>query len=107
MEAEIQTRHLNTPEDKIKALKRDNRRLMKELLEAKESLEKCKKEGETLVKYVALFEDLVRDLLYLHYQSNLKVSFTNLEICTGERCITFRDYEELLIGLRAAILLLK
>jgi len=107
MEAKTQNRHVSITEDKIKVLKRDNRRLMKELLEAKESLEKCRKEGETLVKYVGLFEDLVRDLLYLHYQGNLKVSFTNLEICTGERCITFRDYEELLIGLRAAILLLK
>ena len=107
MEPKLQTKNVNTPEDKVKALKRDNRRLMRELLETKERLDKCRKENETLTKYVALFEDLVRDLLYLHYQGNLKAGFVNLEICTGERCVTFRDYEELLIALRAAVLLLK
>jgi len=48
MEAKTQNRHVSITEDKIKALKRDNRRLMKELLEAKESLENAGKRARCL-----------------------------------------------------------
>jgi predicted nuclease with TOPRIM domain len=107
MEAQTQTEIQNGEQKKANELRAENRRLKQELEYVKEKLNECQRESERLSKYIELLELVVNDLLSVHYQGRLKASFNNLELCTDDRCIAFNRYEDLLVGLRAAILLLK
>jgi hypothetical protein len=94
-------------EAKTQTMPENDRKLKRELKLAQQDLEKCRKEVEALRKRIELFESLVADLLLTCYQGRLKAGFYNLEICTGERCFAFKDYDELIIALRTALLFLK
>jgi predicted nuclease with TOPRIM domain len=107
MEAQAQIEIQNGDQKKVNELRTENRRLKQELTYIKEKLDECQRESERLSKYTELLELVVHDLLSVHYQGRLKASFNNLELCTDDRCIAFNRYEDLLAGLRAAILLLK
>jgi hypothetical protein len=90
-----------------KELRKENRMLKQELTYVKEKLNECQRQSEKLSKYIDLLELVVHDLLSAHYQGRLKVNFNSLELCADDHCIAFNRYEDLLSGIRAAILLLK
>jgi len=106
MEGQTQTAQIETQNGDQK-LRSENRKLKQELTYVKEKLDECKKESEKLLKYIDLLELIVHDLLSVHYQGRLKANFSSLELCTDDRCIVFNRYEDLVAGLRAAVLLLK
>jgi predicted nuclease with TOPRIM domain len=107
MNAQTQTEVKDNDNKTLRELRAENRRLKQLLDSTKSELESCRKESERLSKYIELLELVVHDLLSTHYQGRLKAGFNNLELCTDDRCVAFTRYEDLLAGLRAAILLLK
>jgi predicted ribosome quality control (RQC) complex YloA/Tae2 family protein len=96
MEAQIQTKL----RDKVKELRRQNRKLMNELLEAKAQLDKYKQDVNILTRHVVMLENIVLDLINANYGDKVKVDFTKFELCVDQRCVRFGEYEELLIALR-------
>ena len=107
MEAKTQIKAVKTPEDKIKELRRENRRLTRELLETRETLEKYKQDVLVLRRHVAVFENIVLDLINTYYGERVRVSFINLELCVDQKCVRFDEYDELLIALRVLPLLVQ
>ena len=107
METKLQTKRINTSEDKIKALKRENRRLMREMIEVKNKLDKCKQDTLVLTRHVAMLENIASRLISEHYGDKVKVDFTRFEICIGQNCIRFDEYEEFLTALRILPLLIQ
>jgi len=107
MEAQTQNQTQIEAQNGDQKLRGENRRLKQELAYMKEKLDECRKESERLSKYIELLELIVHDLLGVHYQGRLKANFSGLELCTDDRCIAFSRYEDLLVGIRAAVLLLK
>jgi predicted nuclease with TOPRIM domain len=106
MEGQTRTPQIET-QNGDRQLRSENRKLKQELTYVKEKLDECKKESEKLLKHIDLLELVVYDLLSVHYQGRLKANFSGLELCTDDRCIVFSRYEDLLAGIRAAVLLLK
>jgi len=100
METKLQTKRINTPEDKVRLLKRDNRRLTKELIEVKSELDKCKQDTLVLTRHVVMLENITSRLISEHYGDKVKVDFTRFEICTSQNCIKFDEYEEFLTALK-------
>jgi predicted nucleotide-binding protein (sugar kinase/HSP70/actin superfamily) len=101
MEPKTQTK----AEDKIKELKKENRRLVRELLEAKEALDKYKQDVNILTRHVVMLENIVLDLINTHYGEKVRADFTKFELCIDQRCVRFGEYEELLVALRILPLL--
>jgi len=100
METKLQTKRINTPEDKVRLLKRDNRRLTKELIEVKNELDKCKQDALVLTRHVVMLENIVSRLISQHYGDKVKADFTRFEICAGQNCVRFNEYEEFLTALK-------
>ena len=100
MESKLQAKNGNTPIDKIKALKRENRRLMREMIEVKNELDKCKQDTLVLTRHVVILENIVSRLISEHYGDKVKVDFTRFEICIGQNCVKFDEYEEFLTALK-------
>lgn len=105
MEAKTQSKPVGTPEEKMRELKRENRRLIRELFGAKESLERCKQDINILTKHVAMLESIILDLVDAHYGEKVRVDFTKFELCIEQRCTRFTEYDEFLIALRMLRLL--
>ena len=84
MEPKLQTKQLTTSIDKVKALKRDNRRLIKELTAMKNELGDCKDSKIVLEKRVIMFENVVATLLRLHYGEDVRADFIRYEVCVKE-----------------------
>lgn len=107
MDTQIQAEVKDVDDKKLRELKNENRRLKLELESMRDRLSSCEREIEALSKRIELFELVVNDLLTAYYQGRLKVDFNQLALCTSDRCIAFTRYEDLLSGLRTAILLVK
>jgi len=100
MEPKLQTKQLTAPIDKIRILKRENRRLTKELIEVKSELDKCKQDALVLTRHVVMLENIASRLIGEHYGDKVKVDFTRFEICVGQNCVKFDEYEEFLTALK-------
>ena len=107
MEPKLQTKQLTAPIDKIKILKRENRRLTKELIEVKSELDKCKQDALVLTRHVVMLENIASRLISAHYGDKVKVDFTKFEICISQNCVKFDEYEEFLTALRILPLLIQ
>jgi ribosomal protein S19 len=103
MEAQTQTKL----GDKVKELRKQNRKLINELLEAKAQLDKYKQDVNILTRHVVMLENIVLDLINIHYGNKVKADFTKLELCVDQRCIGFSEYEEFLVALRILPLLIQ
>jgi hypothetical protein len=95
MESKIQIES----EGKIRELKRQNRKLIKELLEVKNQLDRYKQDNGVLARHIVMLENLVLDLINVHYGEKVRVDFTKFEVCVDQKCIKFDEYEELLMVL--------
>jgi len=100
METKLQTKNGNTPKDRVRLLKRDIRRLTKELIEVKSELDKCKQDTLVLTRHVVMLENITSRLIGEHYGDKVKADFTRFEICVGQNCIRFDEYEEFLTALK-------
>ena len=100
METKLQIKNGNAPIDKVKVLKRENRRLMREMIEVKNELDKCKQDTLVLTRHVVMLENIASRLISEHYGDKVKVDFTRFEICTSQNCIKFDEYEEFLTALK-------
>jgi len=107
MEPKLQTKQVTTPIDKIKALKRENRRLVKELTSLKSELGDCRDSKIVLEKRVVMLENVVVTLLRLHYGEDVRADFIRYEVCVKENCVKFAEYEEFLTALRILPLLIQ
>jgi len=107
MEPKLQTKQLNTPEDKVRLLKRENRRLVKELTALKNELGDCRDSKIVLEKRVVMLENVVATLLRLHYGEDVRADFIRYEVCVKENCVKFAEYEEFLTALRILPLLIQ
>jgi len=107
METKTQIKAVKTPEDKTKELRRENRRLVRELLEAKEALEKYKQDVNVLTRHVVMLENIVLNLIDAHYGEKVRADFTKFELCIDQKCVRFGEYEEFLIALRILPLLVQ
>ena len=107
METKLQTKHINTPEDRVRILKRENRRLIKELTALKNELGDCRDSKIVLEKRVVMLENVVATLLRLHYGEDVRADFIRYELCVKENCVKFAEYEEFLIALRILPLLIQ
>jgi len=107
METEIQNNSTKTVEHKIKALKRENKRLVRELLDTKEALERYKQEASVLTRHVSMLESIVLHLIGTHYGEKVRADFIKLELCVNQKCTRFSEYDELLIALRILPLLVQ
>jgi len=107
MEPKLQTKQLNTPEDKVRLLKRDNRRLTKELIEVKSELDKCKQDTLVLTRHVVMLENITSRLISERYGDKVKVDFTRFEVCILQNCVKFDEYEEFLTALKILPLLVQ
>jgi len=105
METQTQIKLAKSIEDKIKQLKRQNRKLMNELLETKSQLDKYKQDVSILTRHVVMLENIVLDMVGHVYGDKVKVDFTKFELCVAEKCVRFGEYEELLVALRILPLL--
>jgi predicted ribosome quality control (RQC) complex YloA/Tae2 family protein len=101
----MQTQTQTKLEEKLKELRRQNRKLANEILEMKAKLEKYRQDNDILTRRVTLLEDIVLDLIRTHYGDKVRVSFATLELCVDQKCVRFGEYEELLIALRILPLL--
>jgi len=54
-------------QDKIRELRRQNRKLMNELLEIKSQLDRYKQDNGVLARHIVMLENLVLDLINVHY----------------------------------------
>jgi len=93
--------------EKVKELKRENRRLKEELDKVKYAFEVCDKEFNNVVRYNAMLEKTIMDLVALHYKDKVKINFDTFELCINQKCIKFDDHEELLTSLRILPLLVQ
>jgi phage host-nuclease inhibitor protein Gam len=107
METQTQSKAVKTPEEVIRGLKRENKRLVRELLDVKEALERYKQDVGVLTKHVSMLENIVLDLINAHYSEKVRADFTKLELCVSQRCVRFSEYDELLIALRILPLLVQ
>ena len=103
----METKKQIKPEDKVKELRRQNRKLMNELLEIKSQLDRYKQDNGVLARHIVMLEDVVLDLINVHYGEKVRVDFTNFGICIDNNCLKFGEYEELLVALRILPLLIK
>jgi predicted ribosome quality control (RQC) complex YloA/Tae2 family protein len=101
----MQTQTQAKLEDKVKELRRQNRKLMNELLEAKAKLDKYRQDNDILTRRIVLLEDIALDLIRTHYGDKVRADFTKFELCIAEKCVRFGEYDELLIALRILPLL--
>jgi chromosome segregation ATPase len=106
METQTQTKPTKTTEEKIKELKRQNKKLMSELLEVKSKLDKYRQDNDILTRRVVMLENIILDLIGSHYGDRVKASFIDFELCIDQRCVKFGEYDELLIALRVLPLLI-
>jgi len=93
-------------QDKIRELRRQNRKLMNELLEIKSQLDRYKQDNGVLARHIVMLENLVLDLINVHYEK-VRVDFTSFGICIDNNCLKFGEYEELLVALRILPLFIK
>jgi len=93
-------------QDKIRELRRQNRKLMNELLEIKSQLDRYKQDNGVLARHIVMLEDVVLGLINVHYEK-VRVDFTSFEICIDNNCLKFGEYEELLVALRILPLFIK
>ena len=103
METKVQTK----PVDKIRELRRQNRKLIKELLEVKSRLDKYRQDNDVLTRRIVILENVVLDLVRLHYGDKVNVDFINSKLCIEQRCIKFIEYDEFLTALRILPLLVQ
>ena len=82
--------------DPIKKLKRENRKLREQLELAKSELETLRQRNEELLQNCRVMESVVRNA----YGDKINVDFDNFKLCTGEKCVEFSSYSELLIALK-------
>jgi len=94
-------------QDKIRELRRQNRKLMNELLEIKSQLDRYKQDNGVLARHIVMLENLVLDLINVHYGEKVRVDFTSFGICIDNNCLKFGEYEELLVALRILPLFIK
>ena len=94
-------------QDKIRELRRQNRKLMNELLEIKSQLDRYKQDNGVLARHIVMLENLVLDLINIHYGNKVRVDFTSFGICIDNNCLKFGEYEELLVTLRILPLFIK
>jgi len=85
---------------RIKELKRENRRLREEVDALKEKYEACNGQLSATAKYGAVLEKIVEDLIAAHYKDRVTVNFGDFTLCISEKCIKFDDHEEFLAALR-------
>ena len=107
MESKMEAKNRIKPEDKVKELRRQNRKLMNELLEIKSQLDRYKQDNGVLARHIVMLENVVLDLINVHYGEKVRVDFTNFGICIDNNCLKFGEYEEILIALRILPLLIK
>jgi len=107
MESKMEAKNRIKPEDKVKELRRQNRKLMNELLEIKSQLDRYKQDNGVLARHIVMLENLVLDLINVHYGEKVRVDFTKFEVCVDQKCIKFDEYEELLVALRILPLFIK
>jgi len=100
MEAQTQIKPTKTTEDKVRELKRQNKKLMNELLEVKSKLDKYRQDSDVLTRRVVILENIVTDLVRLHYGDKVNIDFINFKLCIEQRCIKFIEYDEFLTALR-------
>jgi phage host-nuclease inhibitor protein Gam len=105
METQTQSKAVKTPEEVIRGLKRENKRLVREVLDVKEALERYKQDVGVLTKHVSMLESIILDLVDAHYGEKVRVDFTKFELCIEQRCTRFTEYDEFLIALRVLRLL--
>jgi aspartate ammonia-lyase len=94
-------------DEKVRELRRQNRKLMNELLEVKSRLDKYRQDNDILTRRIVLLENIVTDLVRLHYGDKVNVDFMNFKLCIEQRCIRFIEYDEFLIALRIFPLLVQ
>jgi hypothetical protein len=94
-------------EPKIKELRQQNRKLKKELIEAKSQLDKYKQDVSILTRHIVMLENVVARLINVHYKDKVKVDLANFGICIGNNCLKFDEYEEFLVALRILPLLVQ
>ena len=100
MEAKTHAKQVITPIDKIRILRKENRRLIKELTTLKNELSDCRDSKIVLEKRVVMLENVVATLLRLHYGEDVRADFIRYEVCVKENCVKFAEYEEFLTALR-------
>ena len=103
MEPKLQTKL----EDKVKVLKKVNRRLTKELNKVNSELGDCKDSKVVLEKRVVLLENVVLQLVEKHYGNDVRADFIRHELCINQNCIKFEEYEDFLVALRILPLLIQ
>jgi phage host-nuclease inhibitor protein Gam len=107
METKTQLKAVKTPEERIRELKRENRKLTRELLDAKGQLDKYKQDVSILTRHIVMLENVVARLIEAHYKDKVKVDFTRFGICIDNNCLKFDEYEEFLTALRILPLLVQ
>jgi predicted nuclease with TOPRIM domain len=85
---------------KVKELRRENRSLKEELNRIKENLETCNERFNNIVRYNAMLEKALTDLVTFHYKDKIKANFDTFELCIDQKCVKFNDEAEFLTALR-------
>jgi ribosomal protein S19 len=98
---------VKTPEERIRELKKENKKLMRELLNAKGQLDKYKQDVSILTRHIVMLENVVARLIEVHYKGKVKADFTRFEICIDNNCLKFDEYDEFLTALRILPLLIQ
>jgi len=82
--------------DPTRKLKRENRKLREQLELARSEAETLRQRNEELLQNCRTMESIVRNA----YGDKISVDFDNFKLCTGEKCVEFATYNELLIALK-------
>jgi len=90
---------------KVKELRRENRSLKEELNRIKETLETCNERFNSIVRYNAMLEKALMDLVSAYYKDKVKANFDTFELCIDQKCVKFDDEAEFLTALRILPLL--
>ena len=85
---------------KVKELRRENRSLKEELNRIKETLETCNERFNSIVRYNAMLEKALMDLVSAYYKDKVKVNLDTFELCIDQKCVKFDDEVEFLTALR-------
>ena len=100
METKVQIKPQGNDLKKLRELRSENRRFKRELTEAKSALDRCRQDTLVLTRHVVMLENITSRLISEHYGDKVKVDFHKFEVCIGQNCVKFDEYEEFLTALR-------